>query len=195
MYHVGPGHLRILSVAHKLAWTIVHGSSLCFRICHGYLDAVFILASKEHLVHIFRGHASSDRYRCFNVEHGDIYLETESPAKRKALAKMILTGKTYDVLKNVAQIWLPAAGTLYVSLSQVWGFPAAEQISLTVLAVDTFLGVILGISSAVYNASDRKYDGTLTIQDGEDGSTLRLSSVDAKALNTKNEVVFKIVAS
>lgn len=108
---------------------------------------------------------------------------------------MIITGKTYDALKSVAQIWLPAAGTLYVSLAQVWGFPAAEQVSLTVLAVDTFLGVILGISSAVYNASDRKYDGTLSIQDGEDGSTLRLSSVDAQALNTKNEVVFKIVSS
>jgi len=103
--------------------------------------------------------------------------------------------KTYDVLKAVAQVWLPAAGTLYFALAQIWGLPAAEQVSGTVLAVDTFLGVVLGISSASYNASDRKYDGTLKIEDGEDGSTLRLASVDAHALTTKNEVVFKIVAS
>jgi len=103
--------------------------------------------------------------------------------------------RTYDVLKAVAQVWLPAAGTLYFALAQIWGLPAAEQVSGTVLAVDTFLGVVLGISSASYNASDRKYDGVLQIQDGEDGSTLRLKSVDAQALTTKNEIVFKIVSS
>lgn len=103
--------------------------------------------------------------------------------------------KLYDVLKNVAQVWLPAAGTLYFALAQIWGLPAAEEVSGTVLAVDTFLGVILGISAATYNASDRKYAGVLEIEDGEDGSTLRLRSVDAQALTTKNEVVFKIVSS
>jgi hypothetical protein len=122
-------------------------------------------------------------------------MEVESPAKRKALAEMNMGSKTYDVLKAVAQVWLPAAGTLYFALAQIWGLPAAEQVSGTVLAVDTFLGVVLGISSATYNASDRKYDGVLQIQDGEDGSTLRLKSVDAQALTTKNEIVFKIVAS
>jgi putative holin Dp-1 len=122
-------------------------------------------------------------------------MEVEPPTKREALAEMNMGSRTYDVLKAVAQVWLPAAGTLYFALAQIWGLPAAEQVSGTVLAVDTFLGVVLGISSASYNASDRKYDGTLRIEDGEDGSTLRLAQVDAKALTTKNEVVFKIVSS
>ena len=102
--------------------------------------------------------------------------------------------KTYDVMKAIAQVWLPAAGTLYFALAQIWGLPAAEQVSGTVLAVDTFLGVVLGISKASYDASDRKYDGKLVIVDGEDGSALRLRSIDPVALTTKSEVTFKIEA-
>ena len=46
---------------------------------------------------------------------------------------------------------LPALGTLYFTLSGIWGFPYGEQIVGTITALDTFLGVILGISKAAYN--------------------------------------------
>lgn len=122
-------------------------------------------------------------------------MEVEPPTKRKALAEMKMGSKTYDVLKAIAQVWLPAGGTLYFALAQIWGLPAAEEVSGTVLAVDTFLGVVLGISAATYNASDRKYDGVLEIHDGEDGSTLHLKSVNPEALTTKETIVFKMVTS
>lgn len=64
---------------------------------------------------------------------------------------MILSNKAYDVLKWIAQVALPAAGTLYAALSGIWGFPYGEQIVGTIVAVDTFLGIILGISNAKYN--------------------------------------------
>lgn len=64
---------------------------------------------------------------------------------------MKLSNKTYDILKWIAQYLLPAAGTLYFALSSIWGLPYGEQIVGTVTAVDTFLGVILGLSSAQYN--------------------------------------------
>jgi len=63
-----------------------------------------------------------------------------------------MTNKTYDILKYIAQIVLPAIGTLYFALSTIWGFPYGEQIVGTVTAVDTFLGVLLGVSTASYNA-------------------------------------------
>lgn len=63
---------------------------------------------------------------------------------------MKLTNKTYDILKWIAQILLPAAGTLYFALAAIWGFPCAEQVVGTITAIDTFLGIILGISSANY---------------------------------------------
>ena len=64
---------------------------------------------------------------------------------------MKLTNKTYDILKWIAQILLPALGTLYFALASIWGFPYAEQIVGTITAVDAFLGVLLGISTKNYN--------------------------------------------
>lgn len=64
---------------------------------------------------------------------------------------MKLSNKAYDVLKWIAQLLLPALGTLYFALAGIWGFPYGEQIIGTITAVDVFLGVILGISSANYN--------------------------------------------
>lgn len=61
-----------------------------------------------------------------------------------------MSNKVYDVLKWIAQILLPALGTLYFALAGIWNFPYAEQVVGTVMAVDTFLGVILGISSKKY---------------------------------------------
>lgn len=63
---------------------------------------------------------------------------------------MKLSNKVYDALKWIAQILLPALGTLYFALAGIWGFPYAEQIIGTITAVDTFLGVLLGISTMQY---------------------------------------------
>lgn len=64
---------------------------------------------------------------------------------------MVLSDKMYNVLKWVAMITLPAIGTLYFTLAGIWGFPYGEQIVGTITAVDTFLGVLLGISASTYN--------------------------------------------
>lgn len=64
---------------------------------------------------------------------------------------MKIKNETYDILKWIAMYLLPAIGTLYFALASVWGLPYGEQIVGTVTAIDTFLGVILGISTANYN--------------------------------------------
>lgn len=64
---------------------------------------------------------------------------------------MKMTNKVYDILKWIAQYFLPAVGTLYFALAGIWGLPYGEQVVGTITAVDTFLGVLLGISSAQYN--------------------------------------------
>ena len=63
-----------------------------------------------------------------------------------------MSNRIYDALKFIAQILLPALGTLYAALAAIWGFPLAEEIVGSVTAVDLFLGVLLGISSSKYNA-------------------------------------------
>lgn len=64
---------------------------------------------------------------------------------------MKMSNKVYDVLKWIAMVALPAIGTLYFALAGIWGLPYAEQIVGTITAVDTFIGVVLGISSVQYN--------------------------------------------
>lgn len=73
---------------------------------------------------------------------------------------MKISNKTYDILKYIAQYVLPAIGTLYFALAGIWGLPYGEQIVGTVAALDTFLGVILGLSQAKYAQTG---DGTLLI--------------------------------
>ena len=62
-----------------------------------------------------------------------------------------MNNKVYDVLKWIAMYLLPALGTLYFALAGIWGLPYGEQIVGTITAIDTFLGVILGISTTQYN--------------------------------------------
>jgi len=66
----------------------------------------------------------------------------------------MMSNKVYDILKWIAQILLPAIGTLYFALANIWGFPAAEAVVGTITAVDAFLGVLLGISTLNYKGSE-----------------------------------------
>lgn len=58
---------------------------------------------------------------------------------------------TYDALKFAAAVLLPASAILYLALAKIWGLPYAMEINATIVAVDTFLGTILHISTSNYN--------------------------------------------
>lgn len=75
---------------------------------------------------------------------------------------MLIPDKTYDILKWIAQYLLPGSATLYFTLSQIWGLPYGEQVIGTIAAISTFLGVILGLSSAAYKASKNKKEDDST---------------------------------
>ena len=64
---------------------------------------------------------------------------------------MKLSNELYDKLKWVAMILLPALSVLYLALAGLWDLPYPEQISGTIMAIDTFLGAVLGISTKNYN--------------------------------------------
>ena len=67
---------------------------------------------------------------------------------------MKLSNKVYDILKWIAMYLLPAAGTLYFALSGIWSLPYGEQIVGTITAIDTFIGVILGVSTSQYKKAE-----------------------------------------
>jgi hypothetical protein len=66
-----------------------------------------------------------------------------------------MTNKTYDILKIIATIILPALGTLYAAIASIWGLPFGDQVDKTVLAIvvalDTILGITVTKASSDYN--------------------------------------------
>ena len=70
----------------------------------------------------------------------------------------MMSNKVYDILKYIAQIVLPALGTLYFALAKIWGFPYGAEIVGTISAVDAFLGALLKISTDKYNQQQQPPD-------------------------------------
>lgn len=105
---------------------------------------------------------------------------------------MKITGKTYDTLKFIAQVGLPALGTLYFTLAGLWGLPAAEQVVGTVVAVDTCIGVLLQISSANMNVAT----GKLQVLPNPDGTgktfSLELDGDPVEELEGADKAVFEV---
>lgn len=66
-----------------------------------------------------------------------------------------MSNKTYDILKYIAQVALPAIATFYLAVAGIWGLPYAEQVGGTIMAVDTLLGTMLHISSKNYTPPSR----------------------------------------
>jgi hypothetical protein len=102
-----------------------------------------------------------------------------------------MNNKLYDRLKFVAQIFLPALGTLYFALAGIWGFPNADEVVGTIVAVDTFLGVVLQISSTQYGNNP---DGTIdVVEEGRQALVYSLNlNGDPEELQNQDQVRFKV---
>ena len=78
-----------------------------------------------------------------------------------------MSDKVYDILKFIAQIVLPALATFYLTLAGIWSLPYGEQISGTIMAIDTLLGAILMISSTKYNSNNVSIETLNNIKESE----------------------------
>ena len=106
---------------------------------------------------------------------------------------IISNDKLYNRLKFLCQILLPALGTLYFALAGIWGLPSADEVVGTILAVDTFLGIVLGISTSQYNKSELKYDGAIQVSEPDERGGREATMLMDQPLDlSKGEVTFKI---
>ena len=64
---------------------------------------------------------------------------------------LLMSDKAYDIMKWIVQYILPGLGVLYAIIAGATGLPYAEVVLAVVLAIDWFLGIILGISTKQYN--------------------------------------------
>ena len=65
-----------------------------------------------------------------------------------------MSNELYDILKEIALTILPAVATLYAAVGKIWGLPYVTEIPMTIMAIDTFMGVCLHISNSEYKAGD-----------------------------------------
>ena len=102
--------------------------------------------------------------------------------------------KTYQALKFVALVLLPAMTTLYFTLGNVLDLPNVEQVIGSMTAIDTFLGVLLGISTKSFNKQNPAYDGHMVIQETQAGGVLYSLELDSEPeeLKNKKKVTFRV---
>lgn len=106
----------------------------------------------------------------------------------------MLNDRTYDIVKQLVQIVLPALGTLYFTLAAIWDLPAAEQVIGTLAAVATFLGVFLGLSHKKYMEDDKRFDGDVVVTKTDVGVLYTLELNDnPDELKDRKELSFKVV--
>lgn len=118
---------------------------------------------------------------------------TDVPRRTEVLA---MSNRTYDFLRNIALIWLPALGALYFGLAQIWGgLPYPEEVVGTIAVIDTFLGAILGYSRRQYNEAKPAFDGKLVVTPREAPQTDLYNlvlSTPIDDLRKREQLVFEV---
>lgn len=76
-----------------------------------------------------------------------------------------MNNQTYDILKRVALIIIPALATFVNAAGMVWGIPYTNEITATITAFGVFLGAALGVSSASYTPETH---GNLVVTKNDD---------------------------
>jgi hypothetical protein len=104
-----------------------------------------------------------------------------------------LSDAWYDRLKWIAQILLPAVGALYFALAGTLDLPAPDKVVGTIVAVDAFLGALLGLSTMQYNKAPIPYDGTLVVAQN-DNSLIHQLEIDTppEEMRDKAAVIFQV---
>jgi len=67
---------------------------------------------------------------------------------------MRISDSTYDFLRAIADLVLPAIGALYFALAGIWGFPYGEQIVGTITAIVAFLDIVLKVLKRNYDKEE-----------------------------------------
>ena len=67
---------------------------------------------------------------------------------------MRFNNKTYDILKWIAMVVLPAFVLMFKAIGHEVSFELTDTIANILVAVNAFLGTILGVSTANYNEEE-----------------------------------------
>lgn len=106
----------------------------------------------------------------------------------------LLSDKLYFILSNCVLVIFPSLGTLYFVLAQIWGLPAAQEVLGSIVAVDTFLGVIVKVGETSYKQSESAYDGHVVVTETPEKKTFSLVlNGDPTDLDQQDQIKLKVI--
>lgn len=102
---------------------------------------------------------------------------------------MKLSNETYDNLKWMAQIGIPAFATFVGTVCTIFSLPHGTEIVSLIIAIDTFLGALLKSSSDEYQG-----DGQLIVDTSDPLKDIYSIAIDdyPERLAEKDTVVLKV---
>lgn len=114
------------------------------------------------------------------------------PTKKKNSFR--LSDQTYDFFNRLVKYVLPALGTFYFAISEIWKLPYGTEVVGTIVALTTLLGVVLAVSKKNYDNEPYNFDGDVVVSTGYDSEkTLTLeSNVPIEQLQAKGVVVMQV---
>lgn len=107
----------------------------------------------------------------------------------------VFSNSTYDFVKKLVQVILPAISAAYFGLASIWDLPEPDKVVGTIAVFTTFLGVCLGISHGQYKDSDAAFDGKIVTTNVGDKITysLELDNLDPIDIANKEAIRFRVV--
>lgn len=64
----------------------------------------------------------------------------------------IMSNTTYDFMKMIVQVILPAAATFYLGIDKLWLLGYANEIVTTIMTIDAFLGILMDLNKNQFTA-------------------------------------------
>lgn len=107
---------------------------------------------------------------------------------------MLINDKVYNIIKWFVVYFLPALGTLYFSISQLWGIPHADQVLGTITSVTIFLSMVMGLSSSSFKKNGLGTDGVMLVDTSNPDKDVYLLQLNNEATNLaeKDIISFKV---
>lgn len=107
--------------------------------------------------------------------------------------KPVLSNSAYDALKWVALVALPALAVFYLAVAALWDLPKPQEVSGTIIALDTLLGLLLGVANKNYMNSDTRFDGVLNVDEKDNRLIHQLDiHTDPEVMATQDAITLKV---
>lgn len=63
-----------------------------------------------------------------------------------------MSSSLFNVLRFLAELGLPSLATLLAAIGTIWSLPVMVPVVATVIAVNTFVGALVGVRRSQYNS-------------------------------------------